>query len=439
MARPLGLFPPRGWARYHPKLHEVKSNIFKYFGDLPQRPKGSNYTQALDRALRDFSLPTKINPLHINDSINYFKNVDRSPGLPYTLEGFKRKDEVPPNRIKQYVHNLKYNVYTRCNTPCTSAVKTVVSKKRKFRSIWVYPAHMTFAEGMFASPLIQAYIEKRGPYALWLNYAKGDMRYLMSQRSPACQWLGTDWTNYDATVPAWLIRDAFEILRAQMDFSRYYEWGVPTDPDTLPRLWDRIIYYFINTPMRFQDGLVVRKRQGVPSGSYFTNLIDSVVNAIVWHYLLPGHRGKRFYVGDDALLELSKHEDLSVLAKTARDTFGFNLNTDKSSIGTHVSFLGYTMGRDGRPMADYDKLMAQLTIPSRPDKSFEDFCSRARALQLSCFGSGCWEFTYEVQAFLDDHAPDFRPSLHSKDDLMVKLVALDLADWPPLTRVIQMV
>lgn len=423
--------------RYHPKLFEIKKKVSHYFTDTPARPKDPEYTAALYKASADFNIP-KVKPLHINDSIRQFQHVNRSPGLPYTQEGYKRKDEVPPERIKQYVHNLKYGIYSRCDTPCTAAVKTTVSKKNKFRLIWVYPAHMTFAEGMFANPLIRAYQARRGPYGIWISYAKGDMRSLMCRRSKHRLWLGADWQNFDSTIPAWLIRDAFSILRDKIDFSSYADWGTPTDPDTLPRLWDRIVKYFIDTPIRFQDGVVVKTHRGVPSGSYFTNLIDSVISSIVWHYLLPG-KGERFYLGDDALIEVDRMTEIDSLAERARISFGMTLNAEKSEVGTHVPFLGYTMGPDGRPRADYNKLVAQLILPSRPDRSFYEFCSRARALQLSCFGLGCWQFTLEVQSFLDDCSYDFQPKLHSRDDIMVKLEALDLAHWPPLTTVMQCV
>lgn len=437
MAGPLEYIPQfkTSWSRYRPRLFEVKRKVQQYFKAKPYRPRDSRYALALRKASQDFRIPTTY-PLHINDSIRQFQNTDRSPGLPYTQEGLKRKDEVDPNRIKHYVHNLKYGIYSRCNTPCTAAVKSMVSKRNKFRLIWVYPAHMTFAEGMFAAPLIRAYTASRSHYGLWLNFAKGDMRGLMASRHKRNVWLGADWDGFDATVPAWLIRDSFSILRSYMDFSRYEQWGVPTDGHTLPRLWDRIVKYFIDTPIRFQDGVVWKKHQGVPSGSYFTNLIGSIAGSIVWHYLLDLN-GSRWYVGDDSLLELSGVPDLSSLAERAYSVFGMVLNSTKTEIGTHVSFLGYKMGIDGRPRADYDKLVAQLLLPSSPDRSVMDFVTRAKALQLSCFGLGCWEFTWPVQRFLDDHQLDFQPTLHARDEIMVKLKALDLAHWPPLTRVMQ--
>jgi len=422
------------YLRYHPKLYEIKSTAKKYLTQSPFKPNDMAYQQALCKARKDFSLPRKVHPFHINDAIKHYQNTDRSPGLPYTTQGFHRKDEVDPLIIKQWVHNLKYGKFDKCNTPCTAAVKTVVSKKPKFRLIWVYPAHMTFSEGMFAMPLIQAYLTQRGPYGLWLNYALGDMRLLMCQRQRENLWLGADWSGFDACIPAWLIRDAFQILWEQLDVSRYYQWGVPTDKDTLRRLWHCIVKYFINTPLRFQDGEVIRTRKGVPSGSYFTSLIDSVVNSIVWHYLLGSQIRSRWFVGDDALLEIEGKIDMKLIANNATRTFGLCLNLDKTGFGTHVSFLGYQMGLDGRPQASYDKLMAQLLLPARPDHEFSEFVARARALQLSCFGLGCWRFTCEAQVFIDAYGLE-PPKLHPRHELSRKLKALDMAHWPPLHQV----
>lgn len=117
--------------------------------------------------------------------------------------------------------------------------------------------------------------------------------------------------------------------------------------------------------------------------------------------------------------------------------FGMQLNVEKTELGPLVSFLGYKMDVNGVPLANYDKLVAQLLFPSVRDRDIYDFASRARALQLSCFGKGCWSFTLEVQSFLDD-MHDFHPYLHSRDELTVKLEALDLAHWPPLYNVIQL-
>nr|APG78218.1 RdRp [Hubei partiti-like virus 48] len=439
----VNLLPSTDWTRYRPKPRDIAGKVQTYFDSLPSRPHGPRYEQALAQTRADFKVP-KVLPFHINDSIKHFQHPDRSPGLPYTKQGFKRKDEVDPNIIKQYVHNLKYGIYNKCTTPCNAVAKSMVGKSPKFRLIWVYPAHMTFAEGMFAMPLIRAYQQLRGSYAIWVRFAKGDLRFLKSLRHPDNTWLGLDWSAFDSRVPAWLIRDAFAILRDNLDFSRYDTWGKPTDGHTLDRLWKQVVDYFINTPVKLPSGRVLKKKQGVPSGSYFTSLIDSVCNSIVIHYLLAETsyaRDHLWVLGDDCLVELSSSVNVSEMANVAEQVFGFTLNIDKTEKGDNVSFLGYKMSPEGYPKASFDKLLAQLLLPASPDRSLQEFAARARALQLSCFGHGSLRFTHMVQNVMDElGCTDIDPSfLHRRDELSGKLEQLGLAHWPPLKDVMILV
>lgn len=189
--------------RYRPKPWDFKPKVLAYIRDSAPRPRCAVYARALTLASRDFKI-VPIRPLHINDSIRKFQHPEKSPGLPYTTEGLRRKDEVDPNRIKQYVHNLKYGIYNRCNTPCNAAARTMVSKEgNKFRLVWVYPAHMTFAEGMFAQPLIEKYQSDRGHYGLWITYSRGDARFLANSRSKRERFVGLDWSSFDVYPPPW--------------------------------------------------------------------------------------------------------------------------------------------------------------------------------------------------------------------------------------------
>jgi len=425
------------WMRVHPKPFDIIEKVNAYMRTFPSKPQDARYSQAVKRVQEYFRLPKPVPCHHINDVMKYYPHPERSPGLPYTQEGFRRKDEVDPNRYKHFVHRLKYNIYKRCATPCNAVAKSMVGPTPKFRLVWVYPAHMTFAEGIFAQPLIRAYKHAKGPYALWVKYAKGDMRRLRLSRPPTWTWLGLDWKAFDVNVPSWLIREAFAILRPNLDFSKYYEWGAPTDPDTLPRLWNRCIEYFINTPIKLPTGKVVRKRNGVPSGSYFTNLVDTIVNAIMVEYLLDQYKRSNatYYMGDDSLIALPSKVDLEELAERALHTFGAILNPDKSELGEYVSFLGYRMHKSGIPQASYEKLIAQLLLPSKPDRSNMDIAVRMRALQLSSFGIGCRQFYYETQSVLDEYGyTETVFALSQRNELSCRLEHLGLHINSPVSQ-----
>lgn len=413
----------------------------RYKVSRPFQPTDEIYRQALVLARADFSIP-KIHPMHVNDVIRHYQHPERSPGLPYTTQGFKRKDEVDPNTIKWSVHCLKYKIWSRCKTPCNAASRTAVSKdKDKVRLIWVYPSHMTFAEGMFAMPLLHAYKQRKGRYGIWIKYLHGHMRYMLSLKPKNYTWLAADWSNFDASVPAWLIRDAFDILRSNLDFSQYQFRGAPTHEDSLPNLWKAIVRYFINTPLKLPTGEVVFKSGGVPSGSYFTSLIDSVINCIVTHHLMLSlkvdYSHSAFWVyGDDVLIAISKPCNVNELAAIAKRVFGMTLNEEKTEIGTYPSFLGFGLHYTGVPQSNYDRLMAQLCLPSRPDRSLGELAARIRALQLASFG-GNKRFLYETQLYLESLGmPHPENDLSKRDEHRVKLEYLGLASWPPLARVL---
>jgi hypothetical protein len=285
---------------------------------------------------------------------------------------------------------MKYR-QIKFRTPCTAAAKTTVQPPggEKFRLVWVYPVDMTIAEGMFAQPLIRAYNERRhGTYAIWFRWHKGDMHHLNSMLNTGSEWLGLDYSSFDVNVPAWLIRDAFNILVENLNFKEYEYYGSPTDPESLPNLWKAVVNYFINTPIKTKAGKIVVTKSGVPSGSYFTSLIDSVCNCIMLHYILLTTKTtyyQRFVMGDDCIVRVTKGScNLGLFAHLAEQCFGAKVNPEKSELGEYVQWLGYKMGPQ-YPTINVDKAIAQIVLPSKPDWFEHDVCIRAKAVYISSF------------------------------------------------------
>jgi hypothetical protein len=443
------------WHRFKPKPSDVKQSVLKYLKKHPSRPTGKYlevYKQALSIVAKKYRLPVKVKPYHIKDVIRRYPHPDRSPGLPYTKQGYRRKDEVPIEKVLSSVHRMKYS-RDRIRARCNAVAKTLVSPpdRDKFRLIWVYPMDVTMAECMFAFPLVKAYQAAKGSYAIWCQYGKGDLAHLRTKLPDDVDdeywWLGIDFKDFDINLTPWLMRDAFGIVYENINFKEYDGWGKPTHPDTLERLFWKQVRFCIDTPVQCPDGETVVKHGGMPSGSGYTNLVDSICSAImkVFAFLLctVKYLSKADWeMGDDNLTAVKrKTVDLEKLSKCLLENFGAEMHPDKCEFGKKASFLGYGM-QDGMnwrvPVAKYEKLVAQLLLPSVPDRSVKDMIVRANALVLSSFVRGCPEFTQDVISFyswLNVH-PDLVKAIYSRSDIYTRMEYLGIDPGSSWSRIL---
>lgn len=92
------------------------------------------------------------------------------------------------------------------------------------------------------------------------------------------------------------------------------------------------------------------KKHGVPSGSFFTQIVDSIVNAIIAgtisaHFNLNLKPYDTFILGDDLLIYVNRDLSLATIASFASNAFGVTFNPSKSEKfkgGDKVRYLGRT-------------------------------------------------------------------------------------------------
>lgn len=373
----------------------IRKDVLQF--DNPSvRPRDVLLDRAIAHARRAFNIGV-IPILHLNDVFQSDLQIwKRSPGLPWKSVGYRTKDEVrrDPRAVQQirwFWHRIKSG--EAIGAPdCCAFVRSHLTETgdHKVRAVWGYPMTMTMGEAVFAVPLIRAYQSRSSPIAYGYETAIGGCRKLLSEMGTDSHFAALDFSSFDKSVPAWLIEVAFDVLSYNLDFVRYQDRGI-ADARRISTMFDYIKRYFIHTPIRLSDGSRYRKHSGVASGSYFTQLVDSVCNYILitWAYLrqhgqYPNHIK---VMGDDSIIGSDLPIDLDLLALHMSE-IGMKINVQKSSVSKflhNLTFLGYTIN-DGTPSKPYQRWLAALLYPEYPDRSWDIVASRALGLCYACMG-----------------------------------------------------
>lgn len=352
------------------------------------------YQVALKSVQNEFSPKEKLIPRTLGAVMKHHDFPgDRSPGLPYILKGFKTKREVLED--KEQVSQI-FGIWDSIGKGRQKGLPDVAGyfraqiaelHKNKIRAVWGFPVSVIVEEGRMFYPYLEWIKTTDAPIAYRVEMATGGMAYIdeMCNKFPQDTYLMTDYSNFDKTVPPWLIRDAFSIVLNSFDDSKVQDvegkvWNV--NPIRTQRRWKRLVDYFINTPVRLPRGDRYMKTGGVPSGSMFTNIIDTIINVIVSRYSILMTTGKLpaadMYLGDDAFIIANGKVNIQDIAQVSKDAFGMIINVDKSYTTTNkmnVQFLGY-YNRNGLPFKGNMFLVASFIYPERIVKDNETRVAR---------------------------------------------------------------
>jgi len=329
---------------YRPK--QLWKSLERYGSNFHNRVKipSDVWRAGVDFAWRVFARPKehpKLSPLSIQE-IEKAVDKSKSSGLPF----LRTKGEVLPyaiDRMKQVIDGVKVP------SPCIAYART--QKSDKTRLVWGYPLEMTLLESKYARPLIDHFLSYRTPMALGLSKpALGGLLSGLQRR----HLYALDFSKFDASIPAHFIETAFSILETWFDVD--------------PVEWKMILNYFIHTPIVMPDGhLYVGKDHGVPSGSYFTQLIDSIVNIMLIGMISHKFRLRVYWrevlvLGDDSIFCTDRKVKLQHMAAFV-SALGFKLNVLKSMVDK-VHFLGAEWRR-GLPDLDVTELATKAVYPER--------------------------------------------------------------------------
>lgn len=398
-------------AQVRTKLHRAKLNaddlrkdLFKYASIKAPRLNDDAYHMIFESVDRDIFGDIKVVPL-THGAVAASPDLPRqkSPGIPLKTQGYATKGQALDDpAVIQSIRKLWYAVERKepvvlPDVACYGRAQICVRDKNKVRATWGYPLAVYLTEGQYFYPILAALKNMEKPkIAYGIEIGTGGMNFVNDMLSayPGHNYLVGDWSQFDGTVPAWLIRDAFKMVMRHIDFTtvRCAENKLWPVRETKSKIRFRaLVSYFIDTPIQMSTGERFIKHGGVPSGSCWTNIIDGIINAIVTRYIIYSMTGALprddVYLGDDIVAVTEKPLDLEMFARIAQEKFSMRFNADKSwqtSEKTNVHFLGY-FNLHGVPYKPVDTVIASSIYPERPVLSKFETIVRMIGQAYSCF------------------------------------------------------
>lgn len=283
--------------------------------------------------LKPWSLDKAYERLHLNTAA----------GFPYEGKKGANLDQIKANTQKSYKQNLrewmKYPVFRSFRLSLRPEDYRNPNSKIKSSIRVIYPlsADITAFEEMFVAPAIDYFKENN----TWYSTGKVGHQYKdqIKRRFMSCSnIIGTDVKKFDLTLHHYCYLAAFCALK---------ECFVMNNKDSY--LYNDIVKYIHCCVIgsKRPDGLkeTFIKRRGMISGTTFTNLIDSLSNAIIVALKCPSvfRTGSVMICGDDIIMSLPKDIGDEDLFKVYAE-FGMEVRKDASykfKSWNKVFYLGY--------------------------------------------------------------------------------------------------
>jgi hypothetical protein len=279
----LSKFGPRSLAK---SWGDRRESLYDYYHDQDHDPGGF---EATDGRLRPCSLK----------SVQSSLLKSSSAGLPY----MKKKGLVLNEALSN--HESEEGVY-----PCVLYTRT--QEQGKTRNVWGYPISDTMREQSIFIPFLNH--EKTLHYRAALlgpDEVDAAITKLIMTKSDSELVLNVDFSAYDATITPGHAHTAFEYI-ASLFQKQYHQ--------IIYDIFRRFVTIGIYTPEGEWLG-----PHGVPSGSSFTNTVDSLVQ-----YAVSGMEHKCQIQGDDGTYVINK-SDHDLLLERFRSA-GLVINESKSRV-----------------------------------------------------------------------------------------------------------
>jgi hypothetical protein len=332
-----------------------------------------NYRAAKREVMKEFSRLT-LSPLRYysdDDIAEAIPKKDTHAGFSYILTGKRKKGELLEGIYSKWGKFIDDSLNRGSFAmPILPAVRTQGSGnafddkgnftgdcKHKTRLVSMIDINVIIAELIFAKP-IQHYMAGVSWYAGGKDLDHGISGIISDMRAKHNFWTSLDYSSFDSSVSAWLIHDAFDIIREAFVGLTLKELAILQIVEN----------DFIEKDFIFADE-VIHSVKGVPSGSMFTQIVDSIVNRLVITTYLKAKRmnGSMIVMGDDNLVYTFDEIDPIDLSTYISKNFGMKVNPDKTCHGASYQnpmFLSTEWRLSGR-WRDPHIVLSKLLYPER--------------------------------------------------------------------------
>lgn len=302
-----------GWARSFYTLEGHLESIMQYRKPLLPEPTSDAWRVA-KASVRD-EISRVITPVHTLSFDNGFDRVhyENSSAAGYGYQGkkgegnnFKRAKGIANALIRYYIehidqHGLDYAEQHAINnsTPDVAFTRTQLAKlpSIKVRNVFGEAFQYILIEGLSAFPLLAALKREDTFYVTGKDPTTYVPQYLSSLDLLPGWFVALDWSKFDATVQLWEIDHAFDCIEQILIF-----------PDRLSKTaFDVSKLLFKHRKLAAPNGVMWMRHGGIPSGSYFTNIIGSIINFTRVHYVCNrlGYQILNCRVqGDDSVMKI---------------------------------------------------------------------------------------------------------------------------------------
>ena len=342
-----------GWARSFYTLEGHLESIMQFSKPLLPEPTDSAWA---DTKREVYAQVTNLFP-KVN-SLMFEQDMDRIPyeaasaaGYGYSGkkgegDNFSRAKSIANAAVRQFNEDidkfgfdLARNHLIEQGTPDVAFTRTQLAKlpSIKVRIVFGEAFHNILIEGLSAAPLLAAFKSADTFYVTGKDPTIFVPKLLFNLGLDQGWFICLDWKAFDATVQLWEIDHAFNCLKGLLNF-----------PSLLTeRAFEYARESFKQRKLAAPDGTLWMRTSGIPSGSYFTNIIGSIINYTRIKYLCnrEGLVVRNCYVqGDDSItwLTSSPRPDIYRLAEIG-EPFGWRINLMKTLItdsSQEVTFLG---------------------------------------------------------------------------------------------------